>query len=128
MVRLKFCTVGWRDDGAVWTTFNDGSECPATSHDTHHYHVIAHRLGYGDDIASYTLEHEVMHSFVSEWFYDKPSPVLWAIAHGKMLPGKEAAFEEIVAQTGAALDPRQRATHRRPGRTGMRSKRRRWNF
>ena len=99
MIQLKFCTVAWRDDGAVWTTFEDGAECPATSHDTHHYHVIAHRLGYGDDVAAYTFEHELMHSFVSEWFHDKPSPVLWAIAHGEMLSGKDAAYEEIVAQT-----------------------------
>lgn len=95
---LKYCTVesdGWR----TVVTFPDGSTCDAVPHDTHHYHIIAHRCGYGDDIAAYCFEHEVAHALIAEWFWDGPSPVLQGVASGRMLSGKEAASEELLAQT-----------------------------
>ena len=97
-VHLEFCRVEQRE-GSVWTVFHDGAECPATAHQTPHYYVIAHRLGYGDDIWAYCFEHEVAHAFVEQELHRRPSRVLWALAHGGMLKGTEAAYEEIAAQT-----------------------------
>lgn len=41
------------------TTFRFGSPVPAAPHDSHHYHVVAHRCGYGDDILAYLVAHSV---------------------------------------------------------------------
>lgn len=98
MIRLKFCDIERRGPD-VWTLFRDGTGCAASSHQTAHYHVIAHRLGYGDDVDAYCFEHEFAHAFVEQEMHDRPSRVLWGLAHGKMLRGTDAAYEEIAAQT-----------------------------
>jgi hypothetical protein len=98
LVQLEFCTVEKTDWGCC-VRFPDGSSCPAVPHDSHHYHVVAHRCGYGDDVHSYCFEHEFAHAFVEERLHRRPSRVLWALAHGGMLSGKDAAYEEIAAQT-----------------------------
>ena len=95
---LKYCVVvsdGW----TTTVTFDDGAVCTAVPHDTPNYHVIAHRCGYGSDIAAYCFEHEVAHALVAEWFWGTPSPVLRGVATKNLLSGKEAAFEELMAQT-----------------------------
>lgn len=97
MIRLKYACLAWVPNGCM-TLFEDGSEIGACPHDTHHYHVIAHRLGYGDDILSYCREHELAHHMVEEAFYDRPSRVLWELAHGRVLSAREAVYEEGIAQ------------------------------
>lgn len=92
-VRLRFCTVEYTPGGCR-TVFHDGSETEACAHDTHHYHVASHRAGYGDDILAYAREHEVLHSLTQDWLHDRPSPVLWGVAHGAMLTGRQSAEEE----------------------------------
>lgn len=98
IARTAHCVItsdGWK----TVVTFPDGRTCDAIPHMTPHYYVIAHRCGYGDDIASYCFEHEVAHAVVSEWLWDRPSPVLDTLASGAMLTGKEAVAEELLAQT-----------------------------
>jgi len=97
VMRLKHCDLRAWEWGCE-TVFPDGTSVPSTPHDTAHYHVISHRCGFGDDLNGYCLSHDLMHSLTQEWFYDRPSEVLWAIAHGQMLSGRAAASEEIVAQ------------------------------
>ncbi len=94
-MRLKFCSVDWTETGCV-TTFDDGWSIHAFPHNTPHYHVIAHRCGYGDDLLAYCREHDFLHSFVEEWFSDRPSRVLWALAHGLEDPTPQ--YEELVVQ------------------------------
>ena len=83
-------------DWGCMSYFSDGSEFGAHAHDTHHYHVIAHRSGYGDDIWRYANEHEVIHHLVGEIFYDGVSPIIWALAHGSDVTPEEAAKEEAM--------------------------------
>lgn len=98
-MRLRFCTFT-RTDYGCWTAFRDGAGFGAYPHpEDHHYRVVAHRLGYGDDVLAYCVEHEFAHSFVAERLMGRTSQVVWALAHGEMLSGPEAAYEEIVAQT-----------------------------
>ena len=99
MIELKHCTVEQVDGWRVVVRFRDGTTCDALPDLGPHYHVIAHRCGYGDDVARYCFEHEFMHCFAEQFFHDRPSRVLWAIAHGSMLTGRAAAYEELVAQT-----------------------------
>lgn len=96
-MRLKFCQVELVDQ-CVWTRFHDGTCYPATPHWTPHYLEITARLGYGDDVLAYCLFHEAAHSFVEEKLHNRPSSVLWALAHGTMLSGHDAAYEEAFAQ------------------------------
>jgi hypothetical protein len=97
-ITLRYCVIEPTERGCI-TYFEDGTSAPAHAHpEMHHSHVISHRLGYGDDVERYTLEHEACHSIVAEWFFDRPSDVLWAIAHGKMLSGHESVYEEMAAQ------------------------------
>lgn len=97
MIELKYSKIAFTDRGCC-VFFHDGSCCNAIPHDIPHYHVIAHRLGYGDDRMRYCREHEFAHLFVEERLHDRPSRVLWAIAHDQMLTGPEAAYEESFAQ------------------------------
>lgn len=97
MVTLKHCTFERYEWGAT-TRFPDGTTVDAIPHDTHHYHVIAHRLGYEDDILTYCQEHELAHSVVAEFFTDTPSDVLWQLAHGKKPNHWNMVAEEMAAQ------------------------------
>lgn len=98
IIHLKYCSVEWTNWGCM-TRFEDGSEIGAHPHwQDHCYHVVAHRCGYEFDLLAYCREHEVAHSLVEQVFFDRPSRALWALAHGKMLPGREVAYEEMMAQ------------------------------
>jgi hypothetical protein len=99
MIRLKHSTIERTDFGCV-TRFHDGSYVNSIPHpQDQHYCVIAHRCGYSDDIHTYCYEHDFVHLFLSEWLHDRPSPILWALAHGSELTGHQAALEEVGVQT-----------------------------
>lgn len=98
MIALRYCTLEFPDWGAV-TCFPDGTYVNATPHDTHHYHVVAHRLGYGDDILAYCQQHEFAHSFVAQELKNGPSVVLWELAHGRQADRGAVIYEEATAQT-----------------------------
>ena len=98
MLQLKHASIKWTDYGCAVVI--DGKEVGAWPHpEMTDYHVIAARLGYQYDLLRYTREHELCHLIVEEWFYDRPSQILSAIANGKMLSGKTSAYEELMAQT-----------------------------
>jgi hypothetical protein len=98
VIRLQRCTIERTDFGCV-TRFDDGTFVNSIPHPQDpHYHVVAHRTGYEDDLHAYTLEHEFVHCFLSERLHGRPSPVLWALAHGSELTGAAAAFEELSVQ------------------------------
>lgn len=96
---MKYCSIEWTTHGTC-VTFNDGAHVEAWPHPTdHHYNVIAHRCGYGDDVARYCREHELAHVIVGERFHHGTSNVLWHMAH----PAFQLAvgcvlLEEIAAQ------------------------------
>jgi len=98
VIELRYATVSYTENGCV-SWFKDGKFWGAHPHDTHHYAVIAHRCGYGDDLLAYCREHEVCHHLITEWLYDGPSPVIWGLAHGEEMPAYHAALEEMGAQT-----------------------------
>lgn len=95
---LRHSLIEWTDDGCI-TYFQDGSSIGAQPHPgNHHYRIITARTGLGDDVMAYCRTHELAHLFLEERLHDRPSQVLWALAHGKMLCGADAAYEEIAAQ------------------------------
>jgi hypothetical protein len=97
-IHLKFASVERTEFGCV-TRFDDGSFVNSTFHPQDpHYHVIAHRTGYEDDLHAYCLEHELVHCLLSERLHSRASPVLWALAHATEISGAEAAFEELSVQ------------------------------
>jgi hypothetical protein len=99
MIRTRFAEVQPADWGCT-VTFGDASFCQAQHWpESPHYRVIAHRCGYQDDTLRYAIEHEVAHLIVEEALHNRPSRVLWGLAHGNPLCPKEAAYEECVAQT-----------------------------
>jgi hypothetical protein len=97
-MQIGTATVRYYPEGA-FTSYADGTSYAAHPHDTHHYHVIAHRCGYGDDILTYAREHEVCHHIVSEWIGGHTSKVLWPLAHGRDPDPAEAVYEEALAMT-----------------------------
>jgi len=97
-IHLRFCHVEYTDFGCV-TRFPDGAEVSAWPHDMPHYHVIAHRTGYGDDLLAYCREHEVAHAFVAQFLRNDCSYVLLALAHGQKVNLGAALYEECMAQT-----------------------------
>lgn len=109
VVTAKHCVVNIADYGCV-TIFPDNSMFGAHPHDTHHYHVISHRLGYGDDIWAYCVEHEIAHVVVAEFFHDRASHVIWELAHQREPAAMETLHEEVLAQ----MLQRWARTHERP--------------
>jgi len=97
MIMLHHASVRYTEDGCV-SHFRDGTFWGAQPHpENPHYHVISHRLGYGDDLLTYAREHEVCHHLVEEFLYDRPSRVIWSLAHGDELSPSGAAYEEMAA-------------------------------
>ena len=64
------------------TIFPDGASVPAAPTSTDYYCDMAHRLGYGSDLAACSREHEILHTFLAEAQGLPYSDVMWAIAHG----------------------------------------------
>ena len=99
MIQLKHSKLERTDYGSL-TTFEDGKSIASIPHyQDHHYHVIAHRTGYEDDLHTYCVEHDFAHLFVMEKLHGIPSPILWALAHGEKIPENAQVFEELASQT-----------------------------
>jgi hypothetical protein len=98
LIRLRFCEVEWTEWGCQ-TRFTDGAFVNAVPHySDHHYYVIAHRLGYGDDVMRYCREHEFAHSFIAERLKGRTSHVLWTLSHKEVQDRGEVVYEEMAAQ------------------------------
>lgn len=98
MIRLKFCTITRAEDGCKVRFHWSGRSCEARPHHTPHYHVIAHRCGYGDDVSAYCIEHEFAHAFIEERLHNRPSVILWSLAHHVELEPEKSIYEEAAAQ------------------------------
>jgi hypothetical protein len=99
LLQLTHCAIAWTDYGAR-IVFPSGKEISAWPHpEMPHYHVIAHRVGYGDDLLAYCREHELAHIVAAEAFTSGPSYVLHALAHGEPVDQGRALMEEMAALT-----------------------------
>lgn len=97
-IQIGNATIIYTDEGC-FTRYPDGTAYGAHPHDTHHYHVIAHRCGYGDDILAYAREHEVCHHIVGLWIKGGGSDVIGPLAHGIEPNQLEAVMEEALVMT-----------------------------
>jgi hypothetical protein len=88
----------WIRTGCI-TVWPGSVELFSHPHNIPHYYVIAHRLGYGDDLIAYCREHDFFHNFCEQYFNDRPSPTLMATARGIELPRYASIPEEILVQT-----------------------------
>lgn len=96
---LRYATIETVEGGCVTRFHSDGAQVAAFPHPAMaHYSVISHRLGYADDLMRFCIEHEIMHSFVSERMFDAESPVLASLARGVDAVPRNAVIEEIVVQ------------------------------
>jgi hypothetical protein len=95
--RLEYCTVSFYENW-VWTQFSDGQGYGSLPHRTDSYLRLASKLGYGQDIMGYCREHDFLHNFVEQEVNRRPSPILWALAHGQPAP-RTCAYEEALVQT-----------------------------
>lgn len=93
-MRIGDAIVTYTAGGCV-TTFDSGASWGAHPHHTPHYHVIAHRCGYGDDLMAYCREHEACHLIVERELLDESIGVLRALAHGWPVDPGRAAAEEL---------------------------------
>lgn len=97
-IRLRYAMVETGDYGCT-TFFADGTSYGATPHPwDHHYSVIAHRTGYVDAHWRYCVEHELAHLTVEEFLFNRPSRILWGLAHDAPLSPAESVYEEALAQ------------------------------
>ena len=98
IIILKYASLEYHEHGAV-THFPDGTRYGTHPHPWDpHYHLAAHRMGYEDDLMAYAREHELAHLLIEEWLYDRPSRILWGLAHDEPLSAEEAVYEEAAAQ------------------------------
>lgn len=98
VVQIGDATVTFTPEGAV-TTYADGASYGAHPHETHRYHAIAHRCGYGDDILAYCREHEVCHHMAGLWITGGGSNVIGPLAQGIEPDPIEALHEELLVVT-----------------------------
>jgi hypothetical protein len=93
-IKLRFADLDFVPGFGATSRFYDGTSYGAHPHDAPHYWHLAFRCGYEGDVFKYCQEHELAHHLVSELF-DRPSPILWALAHGEkpaawLVPAEEA--------------------------------------
>jgi hypothetical protein len=96
-IHVEDCRFEFHDWGCQ-TIFPDGATVDATPHDTHHYLVVSHRLGYGDNALAYCREHVVCHELIAQFIAGTHSEVLWCLAHGKIAAPAVVTYEELAAQ------------------------------
>lgn len=92
VIPLETCTVSFYEFW-VWTQFPDGSGYggypdytqEGWPHFTDDYRAVATLTGY-DDPLRYCLEHDFFHSWVAWRILERPSSVLWALAHNEPPP------------------------------------------
>lgn len=97
-MRMKYCSIKWVVLGVV-VTFDTGEECVGVPHDTHHYHVVSHRLGYGGDVMRYCREHELAHVVLAQELHQGPPLALLDTArYGAAVDQGLAVMEECTAQ------------------------------
>ena len=72
----------WHEHRLCATIYPSGRPVTAIPHDTDEYRATAARVGLTGPQATWllTLTHELGHSLVG---WPRPSPVLWALAHGQ---------------------------------------------
>lgn len=104
IIALDTVTIEYRNRGPAHTRlvtrFPDGRHLEAWPHpELPHYHVIAHRCGYGDDLWSYAFEHEFAHSFICEALNGQGSYVLRCLVDRVEPDRLLATQEEVLAQT-----------------------------
>ncbi len=69
------------DNGYVQTTFDDNTFVPALPLLDPTNLFLAQTLGYKDDIKKMTMDHEILHTYLSETIGLDYSPTLWTLAH-----------------------------------------------
>lgn len=76
MLKLRYCSIEWNEAGSRVLFPGSGETCAFPHPEVPHYHVIAHRCGYADDLLAYCREHDLAHAVVAEEFMKEPSYVL----------------------------------------------------
>jgi hypothetical protein len=99
VLRLTHCEV-LIDPGTrmVSTRFRDGLECVATRTDSDENRREAEDEGYiGEDQVWRCLQdHELCHSLISEWLWQRPSPTLRHVAGGERCEYGKQLYEEAL--------------------------------
>src|SRR6185312_3200388 len=93
------------DGGLTVTTLADGKRVPACPEDTDAYRQRARDLGYGDDTALMSREHEVAHSLLAALLGLDESPTMRGVADDDFWPywhAEEAAVLGLQAFARAA--------------------------
>ena len=93
---FRHCQVELHGEKVI-TRFHDGTEAHAVPQDTPEYHAHAIEKTGKDDILLYCWQHDLMHVMHAE-MRDRPSVVLWAVAHGLPTDTPECEQEEREAQ------------------------------
>jgi hypothetical protein len=87
----------YREERLVIARFHDNTEAHACPHDTPAYHAHALEKTGLDDTLLYCWQHEIWHVINGE-MRQRPSVVLWALAHGLSVDTPECQDEEREAQ------------------------------
>ena len=108
--QFRNCVVRlWPDERYMQTRFPDGTFCPAVPVLNAESQARARSLGYGEDLARMSVEHELAHTVLAEAYGLPHSPALWAVAHGEA-PPHNAQLEEATV-LGLQRFGREKAWH-----------------
>lgn len=98
---LKYCRVEQTEYGCI-TTFEDGETSSnwapqdysiGPGHPYEGFVKTANDCGF-DNLLEYIFDHDLSHAFLAEKMFNKPSPVLWAAAHGGCPGDASTLYEE----------------------------------
>jgi len=85
-LRLGSSVIDFFDGDLTVTTLADGKRIPACPQEGDEYRRRARDLGYGDDIAAMSRDHEVAHTLIAVIIGLPESPTLRGVADGKFWP------------------------------------------
>jgi hypothetical protein len=112
VLSLTHCEVSIDDTNRIVVTkFSDGKECLATRQDSDENRREAEDEGYeptADGVWQCLVTHEVCHSLVSEWLWQKPSPTLRHVAGGERCEYGKQLYEEALRQRDLQATARSR--------------------
>jgi|SRR5690625_2364827 len=89
-------TIDCHPCGLTVTTLHDGEQIHARAQDDATYRARAEALGYGDDTARMSREHEALHAMLAHWLGLPESPTLRGVASGQYWPHWIAEEEAIL--------------------------------
>lgn len=104
ILRIAGASVELHPNGMTVTTYQTGERVPAVPQHDETYRARAVSLGYGDDVAAMSRDHEIGHHLLAHWLGLLHSPTLRGVSlrdHWVHWQAEEAAVLAVQSMRGS---------------------------